>query len=337
MLAPPGNPESNGQAENGVKTVKTNIKTRLLDPRNKDKKNLERAQKRQIKQHGGRRRSFREKERVFVTDYRSQNHRSWTKAVIHKIIGRTTYLCEIESGQIWKRHANQIISRTLDKETPKELGKDRRGLQSRGVENQVTIKTRYCYHGPQKDSPSGKRPMNDNIVSLPSSLNVSGCSEDSQMSLILGSDKTPENSHPSFVDANSSFSTDSQIERPESVVDDSFNEVDNVDTEAGIPNSIKICKDTKDRANTSTPGDLAQGLRRSVVMEEILRNQHGEKTTRLRLTNELISLNKKKEESEISLQLGKPNRTSNTAGPTARILRQPARVPVGRVGPYHEL
>lgn len=55
-------------------------------------------------------RQFEVDEPVMVRDYRGRSSR-WTEATIYKIVGKSTYLCKLSSGLVWKRHANQIIKR----------------------------------------------------------------------------------------------------------------------------------------------------------------------------------------------------------------------------------
>lgn len=43
---------------------------------------------------------------VMVRDYRDNNE-TWVPAKIKRRISKTTYICKLESGHIWKRHVNQ--------------------------------------------------------------------------------------------------------------------------------------------------------------------------------------------------------------------------------------
>lgn len=170
ITSPPGHPQSNGLAENAVKTFKNNVKSRLADPQNKDKtlnmiileflfsyrttkhistqetpaylmlnRNIrtrmdilretankdtnkhqeedtptmqqqqqQKAQERQKKNFGGKERKISIGDKVLVMDYRTVNKRVWTRATIEKKVGKTTYLCRLEQGHLWKRHINQI-------------------------------------------------------------------------------------------------------------------------------------------------------------------------------------------------------------------------------------
>ncbi|KAJ8914144.1 hypothetical protein NQ315_016222 [Exocentrus adspersus] len=68
--------------------------------------------------HGGVQiRSFSPGEVVFIKDHRNVNHPSWTRAEVVKRIGRTTYLCQLPEGQIWKRHTNQIKKSDISHKT----------------------------------------------------------------------------------------------------------------------------------------------------------------------------------------------------------------------------
>uniref|UniRef100_V5GP60 Retrovirus-related Pol polyprotein n=1 Tax=Anoplophora glabripennis TaxID=217634 RepID=V5GP60_ANOGL len=69
----------------------------------------------------GRRREFEPGEDVMVRDYRNVNQKSWTEGKIEERIGRTTYLCKLPTGKVWKRHANQIQTHLTT-----ENGSDRR-------------------------------------------------------------------------------------------------------------------------------------------------------------------------------------------------------------------
>lgn len=45
---------------------------------------------------------------IMVRDYRGTSYPAWTAAVMEKQIARTVYLCRLNTGQLWKRHINQI-------------------------------------------------------------------------------------------------------------------------------------------------------------------------------------------------------------------------------------
>ncbi|KAJ8915498.1 hypothetical protein NQ315_012379 [Exocentrus adspersus] len=47
---------------------------------------------------------------VMVRDYRGQG-KSWAVATVERRIGRSLYLCRLTTGEIWKRHGNQMIAR----------------------------------------------------------------------------------------------------------------------------------------------------------------------------------------------------------------------------------
>lgn len=76
-------------------------------------------QQRMIRNHGGAKRAFVVGESVMVADYRTPNNRTWTFANVVKKIGRSTYLCQLREGQLWKRHANQILRRHEGEERTK--------------------------------------------------------------------------------------------------------------------------------------------------------------------------------------------------------------------------
>lgn len=278
ITSPPGFPMSNGAAENGVRTTKQNIKTRLSDPRNQSKslsliisefsfsyrntphvatketpsmlmfgrqirtrmeilkenpllehqqenidpecstktENHQKAQKRQIKNHGGRKRSFSRGERVLVTDYRTPNNRKWAKAVIEKKIGQTIYLCRLEQGNlVWKRHTNQIIRRP--RESTRRGRSVDRGRQNTEFKNYKIIKSKYCY---PEHTNKVNTPINSPNVSVLDQTPDSPLSSNphpnfSEAPSESNSHNTSEfNSPHSFVDANSSFSDLDQTSKP---------------------------------------------------------------------------------------------------------------------------
>ncbi|KAJ3617722.1 hypothetical protein MTP99_006817 [Tenebrio molitor] len=70
---------------------------------------------------GGRQRAeLRVGDKVMTRDYRGdKGTKVWTKAIIKKIIGKCTFLCQvIETGAIWKRHTNQIRKLRLEGSLP---------------------------------------------------------------------------------------------------------------------------------------------------------------------------------------------------------------------------
>lgn len=48
---------------------------------------------------------------VMVRDYRDVNKKAWAAARVVRKVGSAVYLCRLNSGQIWKRHPNQMIAR----------------------------------------------------------------------------------------------------------------------------------------------------------------------------------------------------------------------------------
>lgn len=69
---------------------------------------MQTAQDRKKKDFRGIKRDLKVGQRVMVADYRKPNDRRWTEAVVIKKIGKTTFLCRLQQGNVWKRHLNQI-------------------------------------------------------------------------------------------------------------------------------------------------------------------------------------------------------------------------------------
>lgn len=86
------------------------IRTRfsLLRPRETDDI-VYAAQSRQIKNHKGARHvNFKVGDKVVVTDYRGRKE-SWAEArIVRELVPGVTYLVEVDSNIIWKRHSNQM-------------------------------------------------------------------------------------------------------------------------------------------------------------------------------------------------------------------------------------
>lgn len=168
--SPPFHPASNGAAERQVRTFKNKLKTALIDPRNKEtslatlisrflityrntknpsKSPAEIVFNRQLRtrlsqikekpelteksttQNQKSKREFMKGDYVMVRDYRKLNTKTWSPATIKRRTGKNTYLCTLNSGQIWKRHSNQIISQDRDTAEPP-------GLQNTELNNDYT-------------------------------------------------------------------------------------------------------------------------------------------------------------------------------------------------------
>lgn len=53
-----------------------------------------------------------------IREYSNPNHKQWTKAIIHNVLGPRNYLCKLPDNKIVKRHLNQIIKCNV---VPKEI------------------------------------------------------------------------------------------------------------------------------------------------------------------------------------------------------------------------
>lgn len=62
------------------------------------------------KNYGGRARKFEIGNRVYIKDFSIPHKPTWNPAVIVQKLGRSTYRCQIPSGEVWKRHVDQIKS-----------------------------------------------------------------------------------------------------------------------------------------------------------------------------------------------------------------------------------
>lgn len=77
-----------------IKELEEHISGDIEDNLEQQKK----KQQRQIKYYGGRRRDFIGGESILVTDYRGGSRKTWIKAVIKRRVGRTTYICKLDTG-----------------------------------------------------------------------------------------------------------------------------------------------------------------------------------------------------------------------------------------------
>ncbi|XP_055523166.1 uncharacterized protein K02A2.6-like [Wyeomyia smithii] len=112
------------------------IKSRmdLVNPMNKTcttsdrmKLNIERSQKKQIKQYKGVREAvFNRGESVFVRDYSNPNKTAWTKAVVLHTVGLRNYIVKLDvSGRTIKRHTDQMVKdNTAVIETSEQLQRE---------------------------------------------------------------------------------------------------------------------------------------------------------------------------------------------------------------------
>ncbi|XP_028134201.2 uncharacterized protein K02A2.6-like [Diabrotica virgifera virgifera] len=147
LTGAPYHPSSNGAAERYVRTFKMKLKTALDDPRNSgiplstlisrylltyrntkhpvtEKSPAELVYNRSLRTRISmmaekpskeqqnisikEKRCFEIGERVMVRDYRETNRKLWVAAKIINKVGKKTYYCRLDSGQVWKRHTNQV-------------------------------------------------------------------------------------------------------------------------------------------------------------------------------------------------------------------------------------
>lgn len=49
------------------------------------------------------------RKKIQFCDYRTLNKKTWTLAVITEVLGSRIYLIKFETGEIWKRHLDQLL------------------------------------------------------------------------------------------------------------------------------------------------------------------------------------------------------------------------------------
>ncbi|XP_018574611.2 uncharacterized protein K02A2.6-like [Anoplophora glabripennis] len=219
ITTPVANPQSNGQAENMVKTFKNKIKAALLDERNKNVEmsvlisrfllnyrtsihettketpskllmgrnlrnrldflqeprlqrneavsvNMRRAQEKQRKHYSqSKRRQFKVGEAVMVRDYRKVNTRQWTEAQVERVLGKSTFLCRLRTGEAWKRHSNQIINigKLQTGREPNEAGTAKpcdSSIRTPTRASQPSKQSRWASDATRKKEYQGRRPNN---------------------------------------------------------------------------------------------------------------------------------------------------------------------------------
>lgn len=157
MTIPPFNPQSNGLAEIGVKTIKNKLKASLGDPKNKGTNintlihrilltyntphsttgiepsqrvfgRLARTRLDLLKDTHvpemwklQQRSKFVTGDMVIVRNYSTVLNKKWIKATVIKKMGNTIYLCKgVANNRIYKRHVKQMWS-ILENETEKVM------------------------------------------------------------------------------------------------------------------------------------------------------------------------------------------------------------------------
>ncbi|XP_063924618.1 uncharacterized protein LOC135138566 [Zophobas morio] len=107
----PYKPETNGPAENAVRSSKLRLGRHLHTTLNLMRPGTNRDTGRQFNHKGRDSPTFEKGSIVWIRDYRKPNTKTWQEAKVIDILGPRNYTCELPDGQKWKRHVDQIRKR----------------------------------------------------------------------------------------------------------------------------------------------------------------------------------------------------------------------------------